>query len=401
MQWIVLVLLVISVGINYIDRVNLSVAGQALAGELHLGPSQLGLLFSAFFWTYAGFMVLAGWFVERFNVIWVYALGYLLWSCATVFTGLANGFATLFALRLVLGMSESVAYPSYSKIIASGFQEGQRGIANGLVDAGSKLGPALGLVIGGTILAQFGWRMLFLSVGLVSLLWLIPWCIASPRIRTHELTKNADAPSFLEILSKRNAWGTFVGLFCGNYAWYFMLTWLPGYLQRERHYTTKMMALAGSLPFFAVAAGAVTGGWLADRLIRSGQPITRTRKLFVSSGLGICALILLPSALAADPVLAMVLLIMASFIYGFFSSNNWAITQTLGGPAGAGKWTGLQNCFGNFAGIAAPTITGFIVEKTGSFYFAFVWVCCILLVGAFSFLFVVGKVEQMSWKTRG
>src|SRR5205807_4746568 len=236
-QWFVLWLLVISVCINYIDRGNLSVATLPLKQELGLRPSQLGVLFSAFFWTYAGFMIFAGWLIDRYNVIWVYAAGYLLWSAATALTGLVTGFAALFALRLVLGMSESVAYPSYSKIIAAGFPERQRGMANGLIDAGSKMGPALGLVIGGTILAHFGWRALFLSIGLVSLAWIVPWCIVAPRIRTAALAANKGGAGFLEIMSKRDAWGTFLALFCANYGWYFMLTWLPGYLQMERHYS--------------------------------------------------------------------------------------------------------------------------------------------------------------------
>lgn len=400
MQWIVLTLLVISICINYIDRGNLSVAGASLSSELHLRPSQLGYLFSAFFWTYAGFMILAGWLVEKYNVIWVYAAGYLIWSAATALTGLVNGFMMLFILRLLLGMSESVAYPSYSKIIAAGIPEKQRGMANGLIDAGSKLGPALGMVVGGSIMAYYGWRALFVSIGIVSLAWLVPWCLVAPKIRTHELGKNEDAPSFGEILSKRDAWATFLCLFCANYGWYFMLTWIPGYLQMERHYSAEMMALAGSLPFWAVAAGAVLGGWLSDRWIARGGSTTRVRKTFVAGGLCCSALFLLPAAVAANQVLAMSLLVAASFAFGFFSSNHWAITQTLAGPAAAGKWTGLQNCAGNMAGVVAPTVTGFIVERTGSFYFAFVWVCVNLVIGACSYLFFVGKIQPVSWRGR-
>lgn len=398
-QWIVLWLLVISICINYIDRGNLSVATVPLSHELGLRPSQLGVLFSAFFWTYAGFMIFAGWLIDRYNVIWVYAAGYLLWSGATALTGLVSGFAALFALRLLLGMSESVAYPSYSKIIAAGFPERQRGMANGLIDAGSKLGPALGMVIGGTILAHFGWRILFLSIGIISFAWIIPWCIVAPKIRTASLTNKKGGAGFLEIMSKRDAWGTFLCLFCANYAWYFMLTWLPGYLQMERHYSTKTMALAGSLPFWAVSAGAVFGGWVSDAWIGRGGSATLVRKTFVITGLSGCALFLLPSAIAQNQTLAMALLVIASFSFGLFSSNHWAITQTLAGPPAAGKWTGLQNCSGNLSGVVAPVVTGFIVERTGSFFFAFVWVCVNLLISALSYLLIVGKIEPVLWKS--
>jgi MFS family permease len=297
-------------------------------------------------------------------------------------------------------LSESVAYPSYSKVIAAGFPERQRGVANGLIDAGSKLGPAIGLMVGGSILANFGWRALFISIGGVSMLWLLPWCWAAPRIRTHELTSNKYAPGFGEILQKRKAWVTFLCLFCGNYAWYFMLTWIPGYLRMERHYSAESMALIGSLPFWAVAAGAVTGGWLSDRWIDRGGSPTLVRKTFVCVGLSLTALFLFPSAIAADQVVAMTLLTTATFIFGFFSSNLWAITQTLAGALAAGKWTGLQNCAGNMAGIVAPTVTGFIVQRTGSFYVAFVWVCINLLVAAFAYLFLLGRVEEVGWKRK-
>jgi MFS transporter, ACS family, D-galactonate transporter len=356
-------------------------------------------LFSAFFWTYAGFMIFAGWLIDRYNVIWVYAVGYLLWSGATALTGLVTGFASLFALRLLLGMSESVAYPSYSKIIAAGFPERQRGMANGLIDAGSKLGPALGLVVGGTIMAHFGWRALFLSIGLVSFAWLVPWCIVAPKIRTASLTNKKGGAGFLEIMRKRDAWGSFLCLYCVNYAWYFMLTWLPGYLQMERHYSTETMALVGSLPFWAVAAGAVFGGSVSDAWIARGGSTTVVRKTFVITGALTCALFLLLSAIAQNQIFAMTLLVVASFSFGLTSSNNWCITQTLAGPQAAGKWTGLQNCAGNLAGVVAPIVTGFIVERTGSFYFAFVWVCANLLIASLSYLFIIGKIQPVLWKT--
>ena len=159
------------------------------------------------------------------------------------------------------------------------------------------------------------------------------------------------------------------------------------------------MALLGWLPFCATAAGAAFGGFLSDLLIRSGASVTIVRKTFAISGLAGCAVFLMPAVIAANQIAAMTLLIVAAFIYGLYSSNLWAITQTLAGRAAAGKWTGLQNCVGNLAGIAAPIVTGFIVEKTGTFYFAFVWVCVNLIVSALSYLLLVPKVEEVSWES--
>jgi MFS family permease len=398
LEWLVLILLVFSVAINYVDRGILSVTGVALSKELDLKPHELGYLLSAFFWTYAGFQLISGWLIDRYNVLLVFAAGFAIWSTATALTGVARGFAALFALRLLLGIGESVAYPSYSKIIAAGFPERQRGIANGLIDVGCKLGPAAGMVVGGLILVRYGWRMVFLSIGVASLLWLVPWFIAAPKIGSvSSMRARYQGPGFSDILGKKDAWGTLLGLFCSNYAWYFMLTWLPQYLLMERHYSTRMMALTGWLPFCATAAGATVGGCLSDAWIRRGASPTLVRKTFVVGGLAGCAVFLMPAAIVADQLAAMFLLILAAFIYGLFSGNLWTITQTLAGAVAAGKWTGIQNCAGNLAGIAAPVVTGFIVERTGSFYFAFVWVCVNLVISASSYLFIVGRVEPVSW----
>jgi MFS family permease len=395
---------VISIGINYIDRGNLSVAGVALKSELHLNSTQLGWLLSAFFWTYATFQMVAGYLIDRYNVVWVYAFGYFLWSAATLLTGVVNGFAMLFALRLILGMSESVAYPSYSKIIAAGFPERKRGIANGLIDAGSKLGPALGVLGGGLVLNRFGWRGLFIIVGAASMLWLIPWAAVAGKIKTgtadHLLEGRADTAGFGEILRQREAWATFLGLFCGNYAWYFMLTWLPQYFIMERHYSTAKMAQFGSLPFWAVAAGAIAGGFLSDMWIDSGATPTLVRKTFATTGLTLFAGIFLPSAMVKDENTALWLMVTASFCFGLWSSNHWAITQTLAGTTAAGRWTGMQNMFGNFAGIVAPVVTGKIVDATGHFFWAFICVSGLVLLGALSYSVIIRRIEPVSWAVR-
>jgi ACS family D-galactonate transporter-like MFS transporter len=170
--WRVLILLVLSIGINYIDRGNLSTAAPLLETELALSPAKLGLLLSSFFWTYALLQIVAGWLVDRYDANWVLAAGFLLWSLASAATGMVTAFGAMFGLRLLLGVGESVAYPCYSKIIANNFAEHQRGLANALIDAGSKLGPAIGTFAGGMLMARFGWRPVFVVLGLGGLLWL-------------------------------------------------------------------------------------------------------------------------------------------------------------------------------------------------------------------------------------
>ena len=199
-------------------------------------------------------------------------------------------------------------------------------------------------------------------------------------------------------MSRRDAWGTFFGLFCGNYVWYFLITWLPLYLVKARGFSLEKMAILGSLPFFCIALGTMLGGYLSDRMIARGMGVTRVRKGFVVAGF----LLSLPMVLVAfvpDAHFAVGLLVIASFCFGFYSSNLWAITQTLAGPSAAGKWTGLQNGFGNLAGVVAPAFTGFVVEATGSFQLAFLSVAAMLVCGAISFAFIIGPVRETNWST--
>ena len=393
----ILLLLVISGFLNYVDRANLSVGLTNIQAELHISPYNLGLLQSAFFWTYAAFQLFAvsGWLVDRFNVCWVLAAGFLVWSGATAVTGLAHVFGLIFVLRLLLGMGESVAYPSYSRILANNFPEHHRGLANALIDAGTKSGPALGTLLGGLLIADFGWRPFFFVLGLASLLWLVPWIRWMPRasgVESH--TDPAAVPSTGALLRQPTLWFTSVGLFCSNYFWYFLITWLPYYLETERHFAKAKMAVFGSLSFLAVAVSSVFCGWLSDHWIARGGSPTRIRKAFAGVGLTFSTIIL-PVALAHSTVVAMVLLVLACTSFGIYTSNIYAITQTLSGPRAAGKWTSLQNGTGNLAGVAAPWLTGWVVQTTGQFYLAFLLAAAIVLASAGCFVFGVHKVERV------
>jgi MFS transporter, ACS family, D-galactonate transporter len=398
-EWRVLLLLVISGFLNYFDRSNLSAGATDIQKELHLSSYQLGVLLSAFFRTYAALQlfVISGWLVDRFNVCWVLASGFFIWSAATALTGAAQTFAMVFALRLLLGMGESIAYPAYSRILANNFPEHHRGFANAVIDAGTKLGPALGTLLGGLLMAIYGWRAFFLALGFSSLLWLVPWLLWMPRGKgVAARQERGGIPSVWAILRQRSAWFSAFGLFCTNYFWYFLLTWLPPYLETERHFSKQRMAWFGSAAYFAVALSGVTAGWLSDRLIARGGSPTRVRKTFCGIGLLFSTLILPVSVIDNDRT-AMVLLMTACLSYGLFSANLFAITQTLAGPRAAGKWTGMQNGFGNLAGVAAPWLTGWIVQQTGHFFVAFLVAASAALLGALCFVFGIGPIRQIQW----
>lgn len=387
-------LLFLSALICYIDRSNLSVAVPLLKDELGISVSKVGTLLSAFFWTYALLQLVAGWLVDRFNVNWVLAGGFFIWSLATAATGLSGGFVSLFLFRLLLGVGESVAYPAYAKIFATYLTEAQRGLANSLIDVGSKVGPALGTFIGGIYMAHFGWRAFFIVLGLGAFPWVACWIKWMPRGR--EAATAERGPGIGEILGNRSAWATFLGLFCGNYFLYFLITWLPYYLVHERHFSIQTMAVVGSLPFICCATATTVAGWLSYRALAAGASPTRVRKTCTVLGLGF-AIIIVAVPFVRNSTVAMAILMLASASYGVFTTSPWAITQTIAGPHAAGRWAGMQNFVGNLSGVVAPAVTGLLVERTGSFMWPFGLTAGVAFAGAMVYLFVLGRVEPAKW----
>ena len=395
-------LLALSVFINYVDRGNLATAAPLIKDELHLSASAIGVMTSAFFWTYTPCQLLAGWLSERFHPYRVLAVGLAMWAVATAATGLVNGFAALLLLRVLLGMGESVAFPCSSKLIGKHLRPQEMGRANALVLLGTTLGPAFGIFFGGLMMAKVGWRPSFLLFGLVSLLWLVPWWMAtrrSPQVRAAEVAADAadpKAPSFIAIILRREAWGAGFGHFCLNYAFYFLISWMPLYLVKARGFSMENMALVGGGIYLINAASGIGLGWINDRLITAGHPVGLVRKGFIATGFLVVAASFIATALG-DAQVALAGLFLAGFGFGFIGPSNFANGQTLAGPHAAGKWMGFQNFIGNFAGIICPLITGWIVDSTGSFNSAFVVAAAVSIGGIVSWCFVVRKIEPLTW----
>lgn len=389
-----LFLLALSVFINYVDRGNLSIAAPLLKNELGISASQLGILLAAFFWTYTAMQFVCGWLVDRFDVNRVLAVGYLLWSLATAATGLVHGFAMLLIMRLALGVGESVAFPCCSKILARHLLEHHRGFANGIISGAVKCGPAAGALGAGMLMAHYGWRPVFVGIGLLSLVWLPLWMKWKPCGET--LVESGLCPRVRQILQQRSFWGACAGQFCGVYYHYFMLTWLPFYLVYGRHLSMQSMSKTVALYYLIDAASAIATGWVADFSIRHGFTTTMVRKSAMALGWTIAAIALAGCALAG-PYSYLGWLIVSAVGNGMGISGTFAFSQTLAGSQAVGRWVGLQNGIGNLAGVIGPALTGFIVDWTGQFQDALMLTAGISLLAAISWVFLVGRVERVDW----
>ena len=392
-----LALLAISLLINYVDRGNLSIAAPLLKSELHITASQLGILLSGFFWTYTAMQFVSGWLVDRFRVNLVIAAGYLLWSLATAATGLVQGFTLLLMMRLLLGIGESVAFPCCSKILALHLREQYRGFANGLMIAGMKSGPAVGTFGAGLLMAKYGWRPVFIGMGLLSLIWLPAWMKWMPRGAGINACLESNAARSLDIFRQRSFWGASAGHFSNNYVVYFMVTWLPYYLVRERQLSMATMSGIAGLYYLVDAACALTAGWLSDWFIRCGYTPTVVRKSVMAIGHTTAAIGLAGCAVAGSHSYLFFLMTIA-LGSGTAGSGVFAFSQTLAGPRMAGRWTGMQNGMGNFAGVIVPALTGFTVDWTGNFVAALAITAVASLAGVFAWVFGVGALEQVRWE---
>ncbi len=396
-------LLTLVIFINYVDRGNLATAAPLIKDEMHLSNTAFGLLVSAFFWTYVPGQLIVGWMAHRFNTYIVIAGGVTLWALATVLIGFTSGFAVLLGLRLLLGIGESVAFPCSSKLIAEHVPQNQVGKANGLTSVGLALGPAFGVLVGGHLMARYGWRITFIAFGLFTLLWLVPWITM---YRNHKAmttysgkVRNIDeSPSFFQVFQCRDAWGCAVGHFGSVYTFYFVITWLPLYLVKVRGFTLAEMANIGAVIYIIYAISAVAFGWLADRWIANGTTRNRVTKTMVITGTLGAAIAMMVCSVGSQTVI-MVSLGFSGICSGLVSPNTYAIGQTLAGPTAAGKWIGFQNCIGNTAGIVGPIITGYLIDRTGNYSWAFALAGLVSLVSITGWGIVIRKVEPVDWAT--
>ncbi len=385
--------------INYVDRGTVSIAAPLLERELALTPSQLGWVLSAFFWAYVVAQPVMGWCADRLGAARVLAAGFALWSLATVLTGLSAGVRGLAAARLLMGVGESVTYPSALALLAQRVTDRYRARATSVFQLGGVIGPALGTFLGAQIMVRYGWRTMFIALGVASLLWLIPWSRQRQGAPPVDAADGAvvSSPSFAEILRQRALWGAMLGNFCSNYAFYFVFSSLPLYLVHERGLSLLSMSYLTSGFYVIDALSMLATGWLLDAWMRRGAGANRAYKSALAlggTGVGVCLL----ASGAAPAAAAALLLLFAGAMDGLNNPSVCSLVQHFAGARATGRWMGLQNAVANVSGVVAPLVSGSVAEATGHYTAALYVAGLAALLGVVSWLFIVPPVRPVAWR---
>ena len=395
LRWSIIGLLCLGMIIAYFDRVNLSVvlALKDFKESFHLSDADRGALNSAFFWSYALLQIPAGWVVDRFGVKRPFALGFVLWSVISAGTALVNSLRQLFVLRILLGIGESVVTPAGMRWIRFHCAENQRGLAVGLYMAAAKVGPAIGAPLAAALISAYGWRMMFVILGLGCLLWLVPWMkLVKDDDRVLESAQARRSPEsnvpLGAVLASPVIWGTVIGTFCYQYFVYFCMTWMPAYFVERRNLSLNKMGLYTMFSFLGMAVVATLAGFAADRLIdRGGDPV-RVRKAFIIAGFLVASTELI-GALSDSHAVALFFAIFSLSGLGLTTANYWALTQTLIPGAAVGRIVGVQNCAANLPGVVAPLLTGWLLQTTGSYEAPMQAIWIFMLSGVAAYVFLV------------
>lgn len=416
-RFFIMVLLFITVVINYLDRSNLSIAAPALTSDLGIDPVHVGLIFSAFGWTYAAMQIPGGWLVDRVPPRILYSVALALWSIATVMLGFAGSFIALFVLRMAVGALEAPAYPINSRVVTTWFPERERATAIGFYTSGQFVGLAFLTPVLAWLQHEFGWHMVFVSTGLVGIVWAVIWYAVyrEPRdfkgANAAEIQLISDGGGLVDmqksarqakagfswtdlgiVLTKRKLWGIYLGQYCLNSTLWFFLTWFPTYLVKYRGMDFIKSGMLASLPFLAAFVGVLCSGFFSDWLIRRGASIGLARKLPIIGGLLISTCII--GANYVDSTALVIACLALAFFGNGLASITWSLVSTLAPARLLGLTGGVFNFIGNLSAITTPIAIGFLATGD-SFAPAITYIAVTALVGALSYILLVGKVERI------
>ena len=412
-RMVILTLLAIGTMINYLDRTVLGIAAPQLSADLGIGAATMGIVFSAFAWTYAAMQIPGGIFLDRFGNKVTYALALFFWSAFTLFHGVTVGLKTLLLCRLGLGISEAPCFPVNSRVVGKWFPQHERARATAVYTVGEYIGLAAFAPLLFFIMETFGWRALFITVGVVGILFVLVWwrfyhepheskTANSLELEYigHDLKEAEPEPKMnfswanvARLIKCRQILGAGIGQFAGNTTLVFFLTWFPTYLATERHMPWLKVGFFAILPFLAAAVGVMFGGWVSDQILKRTGSVNIARKLPIISGLLMASLIISANWMPTD---ALVITVMSVAFFGQgMVGLGWTLISDMAPKNLAGLTGGLFNFCSNLASIITPLIVSFIVAATGNFFYALVYIGGAALLGVFAYVFILGDIKRI------
>jgi len=405
-QTLALVLLVVCGVINYLDRATLAVANEYIRADLGLSLGQMGLLLSAFSWSYALCQLPVGALVDKIGPRWLLGAGLVLWSLAQMAGGFAATFSYFVIARIALGIGEAPQFPAAARVVSNWFPARARGTPTGVYNSASPLGVALAPLLLAPLIVATSWHWAFFITGAMGLVAALVWVTlyrdpVREQLTTEEraylevdavsaVAPKASFSSWLALFRYRVTWGMMLGFFGSVYLNWVYLTWLPGYLRTERHMDLAYAGIASSVPFMCGFAGALIAGWASDRVARAAtSPVTGRRNAVVVSTLGMVAFTI-PAALVDSNVVAVACISIVIFLANASSACAWSLATVAAPPSRVASLGALQNFGGFLGGALAPILTGYIAQ-TWSFVPALLTGAGIAFLGAMSYLFLVTR----------
>lgn len=414
----ILFLIFVNVVINYMDRSNLAVAASEISEEFKFSSVQLGLIFSAFSWTYLAFQIPSGILVNRFSPRILYTFSLIAWSLTTIMQGFAKGFITLFSLRMATGAFEAPAFPINNRVVSSWFPDNERASAIAIYTSGQFLGLAFLMPVLSKIQFYVGWKGLFIVTGLIGILWGIIWYFfyrdplkhtkvndaelqhienggglidSRTSINTHS-KKTFKWADLKEVLSHRKLWGIYIGQFAVNSTLWFFLTWFPKYLVDYRGLDFIKSGYWASIPYLAAFTGVLCSGFLSDYLIKKGVSAAKARKRPIIIGLLVSVFIVGANYVEAPQLI--IFFMSLSFFGVGFASITWIFVSTLAPKHLINITGGVFNFIGQLSGIIVPIAIGFLASG-GNFAPALIFIAILGFIGACSYIFLVGNAERI------
>jgi MFS transporter, ACS family, D-galactonate transporter len=374
-RWIIIGLLSVGVIIAFISRTNLSsaLAYKPFVQMFHLSNIDRGALNSAFFWSYAALQIPAGWIVDRCGVKKPYAISFVVWCLASAATGLTHSLSQLTTMRVITGVGEAIVTPATYRWIRLNFPESESGLAVGIYVVGTKIGPAIGAPLAAWLIVAYNWQLMFVILGLVGLLWLIPWMILvkpdGPKAETPTTQRGSPTETvpFRNLMASPVIWGTVIVNFCAAYFVFYCMTWMPAYFVEQRHLSLSKMGLYSFFSFSGIAIVALVSAWVADLIIKRGRNPVAVRKAFVVAGFALACTELLGARTSSVNVALFWAVVSLSGL-GLAAANHLALCRmSLVPAASVGLVTGMQNVSLSLAGIVGPVLSGWLLQTTGSY----------------------------------